>query len=246
MKFHGSWRNVVVIMTIGMLALSTARAITPVWFPDWRGESVAIIASGPSAKSSGIERLAGGCRVIAIKESYELAKFADVVYGCDYPWWEHRRGLPEFAGLKIGFDGRVRQFGVKTIIIKENIVGGRTGYSNDILLDQPGVIGGGQHSGFQALNLAVQFGAARVLLIGYDMLTTKQVHWYGRNHWNRASNPTDAWFERVIPHMNRAVAFIAKIGVEIATASPYGRLDVRRTTVEEWMDEYARGDQEGS
>jgi hypothetical protein len=208
------------------------------WWPDWRGKAVAIIASGPSAKTSSIERLAGRCPVIAIKQSFELAKFADVVYGCDFPWWAYRKGLPEFRGLKLGFDPQVKSLGVTPIKIgrTKEVMHGRVrerGYSDDILTAEPGVIGGGRNSGFQALNLAVQFGAARILLVGYDMTCGKHKHWYGANQWERANNPTDHWFERdVIPHMERAIATIAKIGVEITTTSPYGRLSIKRVDVE--------------
>lgn len=39
--------------------------------------------------------------------------------------------------------------------------------------------GGGGNSGFQALSLALHFGAARVILLGYDMQFTG-----GRMHWH--------------------------------------------------------------
>ena len=46
----------------------------------------------------------------------------------------------------------------------------------------PGLIHQGQNSGYQALNLAVLWGAAKVLLLGYDMtLQGLRVHFVG-NH----------------------------------------------------------------
>lgn len=43
-----------------------------------------------------------------------------------------------------------------------------------------GLIHQGQNSGYQALNLAVLWGAAKVILLGYDMrLHGKQTHFHG-------------------------------------------------------------------
>lgn len=53
----------------------------------------------------------------------------------------------------------------------------------------------GGNSGFQALGLALLFGAKRVILIGYDMqLTEGRTHWHGDhkatyNGGNRLGNP---------------------------------------------------------
>lgn len=44
---------------------------------------------------------------------------------------------------------------------------------------RPGVIRLGGNSGFQALGLALHFGAAKVVLLGYDMQAPK-----GRLHWH--------------------------------------------------------------
>lgn len=52
-----------------------------------------------------------------------------------------------------------------------------------ILTDQIGKIGcglrtGGGHSGFHAINLAVQFGARRIVLVGFDMRVDNGAHWH--------------------------------------------------------------------
>ena len=41
------------------------------------------------------------------------------------------------------------------------------------LVTLPGYIGSGGNSGFQAIGLAYQLGAARIILVGYDMQYTK-------------------------------------------------------------------------
>jgi hypothetical protein len=62
-------------------------------------------------------------------------------------------------------------------------------YSDDLQWTA-GVVGGGGNSGFQAVNLAAQFGASRIILIGFDMTDRGGKHWYGRNHWPMSNNPT--------------------------------------------------------
>ena len=42
-------------------------------------------------------------------------------------------------------------------------------------------IGGGGNSGFQALNLALQWGARKIILVGFDLTDENGLHWYGRN-----------------------------------------------------------------
>jgi hypothetical protein len=80
----------------------------------------AIIASGPSAKQAGVGALKGRLPVLAIKKCVELAPFADVVYGCDGPWWRHERGLPKFSGLKLCYDVQAcDEFGLRRVHIPD-------------------------------------------------------------------------------------------------------------------------------
>lgn len=160
-------------------------------------------------------------RVIAIKEcALDLAPWADVAYGCDAAWWMHRRGLPEFRGLKLTFAKEVPTSypGVRTINIREasNSHLHDKRYSNAILTDEPGVIGSGHNSGFQALNLAVQFGSPKILLIGFDM---QGEHYYGRNNWFRANNPDAHQFDRCIRVLNESAATLKALGVDVVNAS---------------------------
>lgn len=190
------------------------------WWPDWAGRAVAIVGCGPSAKKAGVEHIRGKMPVLAIKEAaVDLCPWADVVYGCDAPWWVHRQGLPKFKGLKLCWDKHVpTQFpDVKTIEIKPAAVGGP--YFNRLLLDEPGVIGAGHNSGFQAINLAMQFGAKRILLIGFDMNDQGGEHYYGRNNWFRANNPDTHQFDRCLKAFDENVGHLAGMGVEVVNAS---------------------------
>src|SRR5689334_18778228 len=113
-----------------------------IW-PDWSGETVAIVASGPSAKTAGVEALKGRCKVVAIKKSVELVPFADAVYGCDLGWWRHVRGLPEFKGHKWTYEGRIAgEIGGRQVQIPDHA------RSDALRFDETGVLGSGGNSGF--------------------------------------------------------------------------------------------------
>lgn len=92
-------------------------------------------------------------------------------------------------------------------------------YVADLIFEPKGTIGGGGNSGFQALNLAVQWGAAKVVLIGFDMTDRGGVHWYGRNHWPMANNPDQSNFRRWIAAFERAAPLLRRLGVEVVNAS---------------------------
>ncbi len=124
---------------------------------------------------------------MAINESWQLCPWADVLYGCDPTWWNLRLGVREFAGLKISRERDNKDLAWPALaddIHKIKI----ERYCDRLLRDEIGKIGSGGNSGFQSLNLAVQFGAKRILLIGYDMRVDRGEHWHPR-HPMPLSNP---------------------------------------------------------
>lgn len=81
---------------------------------------------------------------------------------------------------------------------------------------EPGTIMLGSHSGYQAVQLAIHFGAARVVLLGYDLQAkTKQRHWHG-NHRNLGNPVPDRFPEwrREFHKLKREM-----LGVEIVNAT---------------------------
>jgi len=185
---------------------------SPDW-PDWSGQAVAIVASGPSAKKAGAETLEGRMTVAAIKRSWELAPFAAAVYGCDLPWWRDVRGLPNFTGRKWAHNVQAcDRYGLQRVKVISP--------ENKMLFDETGVVGSGGNSGFHMLNLAVQLGATRVLLIGFDVHDRSGIHWYGRNIAYQQSNPTEINFRRWRAAFDLAAGQLERRGVEVLNASP--------------------------
>ncbi len=200
------------------------------WFPDWTGECVAIVASGPSTKKADVASLQGRLRVVAIKKNVELCPWADVVYGCDPAWWQSVQGLPDYTGLKISWvDGGARYFpDVRPVEIEK--------FSDDLLLDKRGTIGAGGNSAFQAVNLAIQFGARGILLIGCDMNDRGGAHWYGRNNWYGANNPTEDNFRRWHKAFSNAARTLSSLDVQVFNASDQSTLKCfPRKSIEETL-----------
>lgn len=97
-------------------------------------------------------------------------------------------------------------------------------YSSEIQFEKVGTVGGGGNSGFQALNLAVQFGAAKIVLIGFDMDDAGGKHWYGRNGWPMSNNPDRSCFRRWIAAFEKAAPVLAHRGIQVFNASPNSAL----------------------
>lgn len=136
-----------------------------------------------------------------------------MVYGCDGPWWQKERGLPDYHGIKLAHDTAVcskfRDVHKIEIIDKDKFY-----------FDLPGVIGSGGNSGFQAINIAAQFGATRILLIGFDMHTGGGLHWYGANRWNGANNPAPPNLMRWRDAFEHQAGALRGRGIEVVNASP--------------------------
>jgi hypothetical protein len=202
---------------------ATSGGTRPDWFPDWDGATCAIVASGPSAATAGVDQLRDSdVRVIAINTSYQLVPWAGVLYGCDARWWRCHRGARDFHGLKISQDRAACSEYRDVHRVRVNP------HSNDLVLAPLGVLGAGGNGGFQALNLAVQFGVKRLLLIGYDMRIDLGEHWHKR-HPAPLSNPHPV---SNLPRWRKAIdgaaAELKALGIEVINCSEVSALRAYR------------------
>lgn len=95
-----------------------------------------------------------------------------MLYACDWRWWNHYHNdvVKGFHGQCWTCSEQARdQFGLYWI----------RGAAGDGLHQDPDTILHGMNSGHQAINLACVFGAARILLLGYDVQRTG-----GKSHWH--------------------------------------------------------------
>jgi hypothetical protein len=176
--------------------------------PRWTGTCV-VAATGPSLT----REVATACRgypAIAIKEAWRLFPDADVLFACDATFWDYYRGVPEFRGEKWSVhDDRFSPKLEVAATYDLRLVEGRMepGFSTD-----SAAIHYGCNSGFQALNLAILFGAKRIVLVGFDM---QGGHFFGKKPYRRAGTP----FGLFLPQFERAAASMPT-GIEIVNATP--------------------------
>lgn len=182
----------------------------------WPGETVACLATGPSLTAEDVEYVRGKARVIAINDAHRLAPWADVLYSSDRRWWPYHKAVPSFHGLRYGIGsapGKRNPFREHPeIVVLKN-----SGYTG--LETHPGGLMNGKNSGYAAINLAVHFGAVRILLLGYNMgHVSGASHFFGEHPpalqqpgWNYAS------FRAVFASL---VAPLAALGVQVFNCTP--------------------------
>lgn len=175
-----------------------------------------VAATGPSLTESVAER----CRdhhVIAVNDAYRRLPFADVLYACDLAWIELHQGCPGFAGDKwTSHDPGVNSKDRLPAAWGFHVVAGAG--ENTFSLD-PGRLHYGGNSGFQAINLAILFGAQRIALVGFDMRTTPARHFFGP-HPPQLKN--GAKYEHFIPAFNEAARRLAteRPDIQIVNCTP--------------------------
>lgn len=151
-------------------------AIDTSWFPDWSAHTCVVVASGPSANTVNLATARGKAKFIAVNNSWRLCPWADVLYACDFSWWDANAGVTEFLGMRVSQDPKVNR---KWPAIR--YINCIRSYEDKGPSDRRGSIGWGGNGGFQAVNLAVQFGCKRIVLVGFDMRIDRGLHWHGKH-----------------------------------------------------------------
>lgn len=185
--------------------------IVPQSFP---GETIVCIGTGPSLTLADVDACRGRARVVAIKDAIDYAPWADVLYSCGADagkWWQrHGDRLASYTGLRFTLDPLASKWAT---VLKN------TGYEG--LETDPSGLRIGKCSGFQAINLAVHLGAARIVLLGYDMMAVDdRDHFFGQHH-HRIRVP----FADLRPFFASLVAPLRALGIQIVNASRQTALD---------------------
>jgi len=190
--------------------MNTAAAVTPppaVVEQRWPGSTITILGGGPSLTEEDVRYVGERphlTRVIAIKDAYLLAPWADVLYACDVSWWRYFNGAPTFRGLKYTLEAPY-----------PGVVQLRNTGMEGLELDPSG-LRTGQNSGYQAINLAVHLGATRVLLLGYDCWPAPD----GRQNWFPKHRPhLDSPYPIFLQLFSTIVDPLTAAGVEVINCS---------------------------
>jgi len=181
-------------------------------FGRWAGETVFCLASGPSMRPEDASAVRGQGRVITVNSTFRLAPWADVHYSSDHDWWHLH--LPEMRAACKGEFWSGYPFGhiaddVRICPYDKKARG---------ILRTPGRIAWGGNSGYCALGLAYQFGASRIVLLGYDMKDPAgKGHWHGHHD---ASIKKDFNFDMWKMRFYDAARDFKGLGIEVINCTP--------------------------
>ena len=127
----------------------------------------------------------GKAKVIAVNNSYALAPWADAMWATDAKWWNWHQGVPSFTSPKWSLEHSAwNNFRAKYPDVQRLRNTGHLGLEHD-----PSGIRNGRNSGFAAINLAVHYGAAKIVLLGYDMQAhSGKSHFFG-DHPQKGPSP---------------------------------------------------------
>lgn len=173
----------------------------------WAGCTVACIASGPSLAAEDCEAVGkAGIQAIAVNSSWRMARFASVIYAGDMCWWEAYGAEIDIPAERWTHS----QNAAKALGINSN------GKGQSVL-----------NSGYRAIELAISFGAARVILLGYDCSVRQGTHWHGDH--GKTKNPDEKrclLWQRQFAQLNTRRAEIINCSRETAlTCFPRARLE---------------------
>lgn len=180
----------------------------------WPGATVVLLASGPSLVSEDVDR----CRaypVIAVNDAHRIAPWAPVLYSSDPDWWAYHKCVPTFQGERWAAGVAKRYVGTNINVLR---VTGKEGLELD-----PSGLRTGKHSGYAAINLAVHFGASRIVLLGYDCgWDGTRSHFFGHHPTSLPNNQLHYGYFRAV--MAKLAPLVKAQGIEIVNCS-------RRTTL---------------
>lgn len=186
----------------------------------FEGATVVILASGPSLTEEQCNvvrawRDVGDPtrRAVAINNTFRRAPWADVLYGCDAAWWRvyHAEVIEVFAGQLWTQDKAAMELTRMHHVESARGIG---------LGRRPGVIHQGGNGGYQAINLVWQAGAARIVLLGFDMHGT---HWHGK-HVGLPNTPQ--WlFAQWLKQFDPLAGDLEMEGVEVVNCTPGSALN---------------------
>ena len=185
----------------------------------WVGETVAILASGPSMSqevADGVARRA--LRTIAINTTFQLAPWADILYAADGMWWDrHWKHAKGFQGLKVTIEPNALK--PELLTLKNNMVGGFIGFDPN-----PDSLKSGSHSGYQAICIAAHAGAKRIELYGFDMRSVENKHHWHGVHPSPLRNHGESMYQKWIENLATLVPEMTKRGIEVVNCTPNSAL----------------------
>lgn len=143
--------------------------------------------------------------MIAVNDAVYPCWFADHLHACDTVWWDANNGVPGFRGKKTSL--QPTRFDDVQLLHNSGIDGFDT---------REGHIRNGSNSGYQAIHIAAQQGAKRIVILGIDYSDNgARKHWFGHHAggMDKFSN-VEEWRRKLV----ELTAILFDMGVEIVNA----------------------------
>ena len=148
----------------------------------WQGQTAVVIGSGPSltqADCALVER--SGLPTIAVNSAWQWALFCDVLYAGDLTWWVNYGPDVDIEVEKYTLSQNAAQvFGLKRHKSK---------------------LGNGYNSGMLGIEMAINFGADTVLMLGFDASVDNGLHFHGKH--TKTANPDKVRCARWIGYFDK-------------------------------------------
>ena len=158
--------------------------------------------------------------VIGINVAYLLGDWMDIVFFGDSGFFlKHQQALSKFQGLKVSCHPKANDVDWVKFLPRDK------SHAQGISTNPMRVSWNG-NSGAAAISLAVHTGAARVILLGFDMKVNESDNQHWHDEYGRMKIPTDQKRRRKMPFHRHLRGFpqiardAKKMGVEILNASP--------------------------
>ena len=194
----------------------------------WEGGTCYLLAGGPSLNEVDLERLRGA-HCIAVNHAYLRAPWADAMFFHDFSFFHdfvtansagvaraRKRhpdieplGLNDFPGIKVTTNVRHEDKADIRLMKKINAPSG--------IFSGRGSLCFNRSSGGAVVNLAVHFGAKRIVLLGYDMRKVGIVsNWHEDKPRKKAYNP----YKYFLGPWSDIARDLKRRGVECINATP--------------------------
>lgn len=188
----------------------------------WPESTMVVCATGPSLTAEDVSYCRDKAHVIAVNDAHRLAPWAACLYSSDASWYHRHDGASAYDGPKWTVDyGAWRDtYGVRYPAIQRLQNTGDAGIETD-----PSGLRNGRNSGYAAINLAIHYGATRILLLGFDMGRGpgQPAHFFGDHPGSLQQRSP---FVTFIAMFRTMVAPLKALGVEVINCTRGGRLNV--------------------
>lgn len=193
------------------------------WVADRRfeGETVFIICSGPSLSGVDLGPLRNS-PIIAVNNSFRAIPAGApkaILYFCDLKWWGWYGKDADYLAwdrLIVSQEKEMRSRDVRVKIVNAS--------GPDGLDLRPWCVKTGKNGGYQALNLAVNMGARRIVFFGLDMGASPD----GRVHWHKEHErptPAEVFGRVMLPKFEAVAPSLEMLGIEVFNASEFSHLE---------------------